>query len=138
MPVWWIAAGPPENWKVAFESGRIWGVIDKKSTQWDKLSKGDYILFYVTKPVSGIVGYGVVRTKFKQDKPLWPMEVSEGKVIWPYRFEFDIEYCLPQDRWEIHKVSSNYMAAVARAGFQRVKEEEAQAIIRQLTSGMKS
>lgn len=133
MPKWWIAAGPPEHWKTAFDFGKIWGVIDKKFAQWDKLLNGDYILFYATKPISGVIGYGIVRTKFRQDKPLWPKEVSEGRVIWPYRFEFDVEYCLPQDKWETHKVSSNYIAASARGGFQPVKEEEAQVIIRKLT-----
>jgi hypothetical protein len=134
VPKWWVASGSPDNWKTAFDFGKIWGVIDKKFAQWEKLSKGDLVLFYATKPVSGVIGYGVVRTKFKQDKPLWPQEVSEGKVIWPYRFEFDIEYCLPQDKWMTNRVSSNYMAAAARGGFQRVREDEAQEIIGKLTS----
>jgi hypothetical protein len=132
MPKWWIAAGPREHWQVAFETGKIWGVIDKKFAQWEKLSSGDYVLFYATKPVSGVIGYGIVRAKFKQDKPLWPREVEEKRVIWPYRFEFDVEYCLPQDKWETYKVSSNYMAAAARGGFQPVKEEEAQNIVSKL------
>lgn len=101
--------------------------------QWGRLSKGDYVLFYATKPVSGIIGYGVVKTKFKQDKPLWPKEVNEGRVIWPYRFEFDVEFCLPQDKWIINKVSSKYMSAAARGGFQIVKEKEAQEIIERFT-----
>jgi hypothetical protein len=129
---WWIAAGPREHWQVAFEMGKIWGVIDKKIAQWERLSDGDYVLFYVTKPVSGVIGYGIVRTKFKQDKPLWPREVEERRVIWPYRFEFDIEYCLPPNKWETEKVSSNYIAAAARGGFQPVMEEEAQEVIRKL------
>jgi hypothetical protein len=137
LPKWWIAAGPREHWQVAFETGKIWGVIDKKFAQWEKLSSGDYVLFYATKPVSGVIGYGIVRTKFRQDKPLWPKKVEERRVIWPYRFEFDVEYCLPQDKWETHKVSSNYMAAAARGGFQPVKEEEAQNIIGKLTASVK-
>jgi len=132
MPRWWIASGSPEHWKVAFEMGRIWGIIDKKFAQWERLSTGDYILFYATKPVSGIIGYGIVRTKFKQDKPLWPREIKEGRVIWPYRFEFDVEYCLPPDKWEVNKVSSEYIVHAAIGGFQPIKEEEAQKIIRKL------
>jgi predicted RNA-binding protein len=132
MSRWWVASGPPEYWKVAFEMGRIWGVIDKKYSQWKKLSSGDYILFYATKPVSGVIGYGVVRTKFRQDKPLWPREVEEGRVIWPYRFEFDVEYCLPQSEWEKRKVTSKYIAYAAIGGFQQIKEEEARKIISEL------
>lgn len=133
MPKWWIAAGPPDYWQISFTLGKIWGVTNKKSTQWEKLSNGDYVLFYATKPVSGVIGYGIVRTKFRQYEPLWPREVNEGKVIWPYRFEFDVEYSIPQDKWATHKISSNYMSAAARGGFQVVKEGEAQKIIQKLT-----
>lgn len=108
-------------------------MIDKKIAQWERLLSGDYVLFYATKPVSGVIGYGVVRTKFKQDKPLWPREVKEGRVIWSHRFEFDVEYCLPQDKWITNRVTTNYISAAARGGFQRVKEEEAQEIIQKLT-----
>ncbi len=132
MPKWWIATGSPEYWQIAFNVGKIWGVTDKKLRLWEKLANGDYILFYATKPVSGVIGYGVVRTKFKQYKPLWPREVKEGIVIWPYRFEFDVEYCLPQDKWATHKVSSKYISSVVSLSFQMVKEGEAQEIIRKL------
>lgn len=136
MAKWWLAAGSPEHWQIAFEYGRIWGLraIKRMVTRWENISVGDYILFYATKPVSGIIGYGVIRTKFKQDKPLWPREVEEGRVIWPYRFEFDVEYCLPQDKWITHKASSNYMSAAARGGFQRVKVEEVEELLQELPS----
>jgi len=132
MQEWWIASGPPEYWKIAFEVGRIWGVTEKMITRWKKLSAGDYVLFYATKPISGVIGYGVVRTKFRQDKPLWPQEIREGRVLWPYRFEFDVEYCLPPEKWETDKVSSEYIAYAAIGGFQRIKKEEAKKIIEKL------
>jgi len=132
MQEWWIASGPPEYWKIAFEVGRIWGVTEKMITRWKRLSAGDYVLFYATKPISGVIGYGVVRTKFRQDKPLWPQEIREGRVLWPYRFEFDVEYCLPPEKWETDKVSSEYIAYAAIGGFQRIKKEEAKKIIEKL------
>lgn len=76
------------------------------------------MLFYATRPVGGVIGYGVVRTKFKQDKPLWPQEVMEGKVIWPNRFEFDVEYCLPLDKWKTNRIVSKKL--IPRGGFQSV------------------
>lgn len=88
------------------------------------------MLFYATSPVSGIIGYGRLRTKFRQDKPLWPQEVREGKVIWSYRFEFDVEYCLPQNRWKAQKFASNTIKAIARGGFQAIREELASEIIK--------
>jgi len=136
MVNWWIATGPPKYWEIAFAFGKIWGVRAAKIlvTRWKKLSEGDKILFYATKPVSGVIGYGIVRTKFKQDKPLWPREVKEGKVIWPYRFEFDVEYVIPQDEWMTRKVTSDYISASARGAFQKVKESEAEKIVQMLTA----
>jgi len=135
MANWWLAAGSPKNWEIAFAFGRIWGVRSAKMliSRWKNLSGGDKILFYATKPVSGVIGYGIVRTKFKQDKPLWPREVEEGKVIWPYRFEFDVEYVIPQKEWMTRKVTSDYINAAARGGFQKVKESEAEKIVQKLT-----
>lgn len=135
MTNWWLAVGKPEHWQIAFEHGSIWGLkaTPKQIALWEGLSQGDYVLFYATSPVSGIVGYGVVRTKFRQDKPLWPQEVKEGKVIWPYRFEFDINYCLPQDRWKTQKFTSDVIRAMAQGGFQAIREEIANEVITTLT-----
>jgi hypothetical protein len=132
MPSWWIAAGPPEHWEIAFKMGRIWGVTIKHYKKWKELSSGDYVLFYATRPVKGVIGYGIVRTKFKQDKPFWPKEIKEGRVIWPFRFEFDVEYCLPREKWEESKVYSEYILGASIAGFNRIKEEEARKIIEKL------
>lgn len=134
VPNWWLAVGPPEYWQIAFAFGKIWGLraVDVLIARWEKLLEGDRILFYATKPVTGVIGYGVVRSKFKQDKPLWPREVQEGKVIWPYRFEFDVEYLLPQDRWIEDKVLTDYIKASAKGGFQSIKEEEAEKIVERL------
>jgi len=131
---WWILSGSPKNWETAFKEGNIWGLrpIERMVSQWEKLSKGDRLLFYATKPVSGIIGYGIVQTKFRQDKPLWPQEIEEDKVMWPYRFEFDVEYCLPPDKWPTQKIVHNYVMAAARGGFQIMKGEIAEEIIQKL------
>jgi hypothetical protein len=132
MSRWWLAVGPPEYWQIAFEQGSIWGLraTPRHDSLWENLSEDDCVLFYATLPVGGVIGYGVVRTKFKQDKPLWPSEVKEGKVIWPNRFEFDVKYLLPQDKWETRKVVSESLKIIARSGFQIIKEGLANEIIK--------
>jgi len=132
MPKWWLAVGQLGHWQIAFEHGCIWGLkaTPRQEALWESLSEGDRVLFYATRPVGGIIGYGVVRTKFKQDKPLWPQEVREGKVIWPNRFEFDVEYSLPQDRWETNKIVTEKL--IPRGGFQSVTQESADEIIQLL------
>jgi len=132
MANWWLAVGPPKHWQIAFEHGNIWGfrATSRLQALWESLSEGDGMFFYATFPVSGIIGYGIVRTKFKQDKPLWPQEIKEGKVIWYYRFEFDVTYCLPRDKWKTDRVVSEKL--LPRRGFQLISEELANQIVKLL------
>ena len=95
---YWLVVGSPEHWQVAFENGNVWGLQATKKRWWERVTEGDGLVFYVTRPVGGAIGLGRVSTKFKQDKPLWPVEIQKGEVLWPLRFEFDVEFCFPPDR----------------------------------------
>jgi len=88
------------------------------------MREGDGLLFYVSKPVSGIVGFGQVATKFKQTNPLWPEEVKRNEVIWPLRFEFDIEYCLPPGLWKSRRFTSHDLQMISRMVLQCYPIEE--------------
>lgn len=91
------------------------------------LREGDGLLFYVSKPVHGIVGFGRVDTKFRQSEPLWPEEIRRKEVIWPLRFEFNIEYCLPPQLWQTHKYTSQDLQLITRMVFQCYPVEEVNA-----------
>lgn len=118
---YWLVVGTIQNWHTAFEHGNIWGLKETQRHLWQSLGENDGLLFYVTQPVGGIIGYGVVRTKFKQNQPLWPQELREHKVIWTLRFEFDVEFCLSPDKWVSEKTVSNELWP--RAGFQLLSQD---------------
>lgn len=126
MRQFWLVVGTEKNWKVAFETNNIWGLKDFRElgALWNMLREGDGLLFYVSKPVHGIVGFGQVNTKFKQNIPLWPEEIRKNEVIWPLRFEFDVEYCLPLHLWNTHKYSSHDLQMITRMVFQCYPTEE--------------
>ena len=132
MANYWLAVGPSENWETAFEQRNIWGLTEKQKHLWGNLTESDTVLFYATKPVSGIIGYGIVQTKFRQSKPLWPQEITEGKVMWPLRFEFNVEYCLPLDKWDTQKVTSDTLKLKAGMGFHSLEPDFARQMISQL------
>ena len=106
MRNFWIVPGSEENWKQAFISKGIWGLKETKLDKiyWLAIEPNDVILFYVSSGVKGVVGYGIVRGKFYQDIPLWKAEIQEGRVKWPLRFEFDVEFLLPKDKWKDEKI----------------------------------
>jgi hypothetical protein len=106
MRNFWIIPGSEENWKQALISKGIWGLEETKLDKiyWLAITPHDLILFYVSGKVKGVVGYGIVRGKFYQDVPLWKAEIKENCAKWPLRFEFDVEYILPENRWKDDKV----------------------------------
>ena len=133
MRQFWIVPGTEKNWKQALTSKGIWG-LEKRTLDrvyWLALAPNDLALFYVTGKVKGIVGYGIVRTKFYQDVPLWDAEIREGRVRWPLRFEFDVDFLLPENEWLDKKIS-----VPGRGQFRQplvFKEwDEIEAIIREL------
>ncbi len=129
---YWLAVGSPENWGTAFDHGRIWGLKKTQKHLWEHLNEGDTVLFHATYPVSGIIGYGFVRTKVKQNRPLWPDEIKQGKVIWPLRFELDVETCLPHEEWKTKKLVSKVIWP--RAGFQPLSKDVGEKLVSSLSA----
>lgn len=129
MKQYWLIVGSEKNWKIAFENNNIWGLKDFRELRslWNMLRDGDGLIFYVSKPVHGIVGFGNVRTKFKQTNPLWPDEIKKKEVIWPLRFEFDIEHCLSPALWKTGKYTSPDLLLITRMVFQCYPIEEVNA-----------
>jgi hypothetical protein len=127
---YWLVVGSKKNWETAFSHRNIWGLRKTQRFLWERIEEKDKILFHATQPVSGVIGYGKVRTKFIQDKPLWPDEIKNKEVIWPLRFEFDVEFCLPPDKWKDEKIVSKEL--FPRAGFQQLNDSIARKILSEM------
>lgn len=136
MPVttkFWLVVGTPTNWHTAFDYGGIWGLKKTQRHYWESLAENtDLVLFYVTAPVSGVVGHGIVRTKLHQPSPLWPEERARNEVIWPLRFEFDVLTCFPPHFWAEQRVTSIELKSRARSGFQSLDAATATELVRAL------
>lgn len=99
----WILCGKPENWAIGLKDG-IWGLIPRFQGKWKYLSQGDWLIFYATSPLSGVIGFGKAQAKFKQNQPLWPEEIIKKEVLYPFRFEFQSDYVLPEADWKAKKI----------------------------------
>ena len=121
---YWILSGSAENWVTALEEN-IWGVREGNLVKsWEKISNGDILFFYCLSPISGLIGYGKCQAKFKQDKPLWPDEIRENKLIYPYRWQFESIYVLPRYKWETAGITLGGKIKIGfRAGLNRVKNQ---------------
>ncbi len=129
MQQFWLVVGTKTNWDIAFETKNVWGLKDTGAQKclWELLQTGDGLLFYVSKPVGGVVGFGTVTAKFKQTEPLWPEEIKAGRVIYPLRFEFDVEHCLPPSLWGSGRYTSEFLERFRRQLFVAVPFPEVEA-----------
>jgi predicted RNA-binding protein len=130
---YWLVVGKPQNWETAFIHRNIWGLKETQSHLWESLKENDKVIFYVTSPVKGVIGHGVIRTKFHQYSPLWPDEIKQRKVIWPLRFEFDVDFRLPQGKWANERVVSKEL--MPRAGFQLLSKDLGVKLIASMGTG---
>lgn len=133
----WLAVGTPENWHTAFDYNGVWGLKITQEHYWNQLtSNEDLLFFYATRPVSGVVAYGIIRTKLRQISPLWPAERAENRVIWPLRFEFDVFSCLPPRSWKTDRLGHEELRYLARAGFQSLSRELAEKFMNELPASV--
>src|SRR3972149_3378616 len=128
---YWLPVGTPQNWKIAFDLGNTWGLKNKgpQAANWRQVQIGDVLIFYSVSPVKGIIGYGVVQQKLKQDTPLWPEETAKKEVIWPLRLIFEVRACLSPDRWVEDKVVNDRVSFRAKMGFRPLLDDLATEVL---------
>jgi len=89
----WIVPVSEANWEVVRRLN-IYGAPEN-SVAPKLIRVGDYIVFYVTVKGSRVLGgkfvgvYRVVSEWFREDKPLWPDEVAENRVKYPWRIRLE-------------------------------------------------
>jgi len=128
----WILTGTPKNWEIAL-SQKIRGFQEPLNRDWENIQKNDVVIFYASSPISGVIGIGKVKNKFKQDSPLWPEELKKRKVIWKYRFEFEVIYALPISEWQTKKVEISDLRVGFWKGINRIRNlKEGQRLLERL------
>ena len=94
----YILIGEELNWTVAFEN-QVWGFKENSKGSWNTTKPGDLLAFYVTRPIQKIIGFGVVKGKFIDNKILWNDEKCYKRSLWNYKISFDPFYnCKNWDR----------------------------------------
>ena len=94
----WILTGKLENWTYSIEKD-IWGVKAKHKWLWDLLEQGDKLIFYVSKPVGGMVGCGKVISKSYNTDRVWQDELASGRSIYLYKIGFEKTFYIPRENW---------------------------------------
>lgn len=81
-----------DNWQI-IKSNNVYGSPESQRFKpiYELVRPGDIVIFYVKKKGSKSLGgkfvgaFRVASEWFREDKPLWPNEVKEGRVKYPWR-----------------------------------------------------
>ena len=121
----WLVIGIPKNWEQALSQPvPIWGLKNLYSKDFEILNNGDFLWFYATAPISGIIGLGSVKDKYIDSINLiWEEELVKKKVIWPLRFRIHVLKILPQINWKKDLIKVNDLKINWQRGFQLLNEE---------------
>ena len=121
----WLVIGVPKNWETAFSQPiPIWGLKPRYQAEFQSMNIGDFLWFYVTSPIGGVVGMGIVKDKYIDNTNLiWEEEWKKKKVIWPLRFRIQVLKVLPMTRWKTDRIRINDFRLFWQVGFQLLKEE---------------
>ena len=124
----WILTGKLDNWLYSIDRS-IWGVKAKHKWMWDLLEPGHRLIFYVSKPVGGMVGCGEVTGKSHDTSPLWADEHEAGRSLYPYRICFGKTFCLPKDQWASKRIRMPDDSIPFQHGINAIESEEHRRIL---------
>ena len=145
---YWIISITEENWYMVKKSS-VYGAPESQRFKGpaDLIKPGDVLIFYVKKTGSKRFGgkfvgaFKVTSTWYKEDKPLWPDEVREGKVKYPWRARLepiklglaDFEKLVPELTFIVKKERATAYLVGTPANLRRpIPDEDAQIIINAL------
>lgn len=130
---YWLAIGPSENWELGLKHG-VWGIGGRYLPSWDRVVNGDTVIFYVMRPVKGIIGYGTMKGKSKETKPFWPQEMKDKKMLWPLHLHVNKGLTLPRNKWESHCLPMPPLSEgiVIQRAFQPLKDKLGKQLVEQL------
>jgi hypothetical protein len=88
-PRYYILVGDEATWKIALKHNQ-WGFSQKSIGLWNTIEDGEFVAFYVTKPVQKIIGFAKITEKFISKEIIWPDEKFFKKSMWGNRIKLKI------------------------------------------------
>jgi len=146
---YWVVPVSEENWLV-IKQLNIYGAPEPRGPRkpiYQLVEPGDVLIFYVTKKNARSLGgkfvgaYRVASAWYREEKPLWPDEIREGRVKYPWRArlepvkigEADFKELAPRLKFVVNKERpSAYLVGTPANAGKPIPEEDAKLIIESL------
>lgn len=92
----WLVVVSEENWYTV-KNMNIYGAPEAKGFRpaYELIQLNDVLVFYVKKKESRELGgkivgvFRAISTWFREDRPLWPDEIREGRILYPWRIRLE-------------------------------------------------
>jgi len=121
VSLWVFSSNNIENIRVAKER-LLWGFWDrdageKQRKNWrafirlyNKIKPFDVVVLQLVK-TGGLYALGIVKRVYYDDQtPIWPMEINQNKVIYPWRVSFSIIIFFDKEPFILHYTNiENYL-----------------------------
>jgi hypothetical protein len=122
----WLLIGVKENWEKALSQPvPIWGLKHRYQKEFQNLDTGDIVWFYITSPISGVIGVGTIKDKYIDNINLvWSEEFFKKEVIWPLRFRIQVLKTIHPEFWETQNIKVKDFNLIWRIGFQLLSKEQ--------------
>ena len=113
---YWLNVAPVSSWEESVHIGMCGAPPkDINRHQWKRMEPNDIVLFYATKPVKGLIGWGRVIERFEDSTPIWREEKRVGCALWPLRIRIAVEFMIPQGDWKARRVKLGPNTSVQRS-----------------------
>lgn len=128
----WLIIGISKNWLTALSQPvPIWGLRKTYEHDFQFLNVGDIVWFYATSPIKGVIGIGVVRDKYIDNRNLvWEEELGKKEVIWPLRFRIQVLKVIIPEHWNTDNIDISDFNLFWQRGFQILKDEHLAILIK--------
>ena len=130
----WLVVGPPQNWEHSLNHGNIWGFPKHYSSKWEQIEVGDTIVYYAMRPVKGLIGYGTLESKMLGEKPFFPSETEQNRVLWPLRITYRNIFSLSYERWPSSGIPLERRGVILQRAVHRLQEERGKELVQALSS----
>lgn len=116
----WLVIGILKNWETALSQPiPIWGLKTRYQAEFNAMNVGDFLWFYVTHLVKGVIGVGIVKDKYIDENNLiWEEEITKKEVIWPLRFRIQVLKLIPKELWKDECIKVDDFNLIWQVGFQ--------------------
>lgn len=134
----WLVIGILKNWETALSQPiPVWGLKPRYQGDFNLLSVGDLVWFYVTRPVSGVIGIGIVKDKYIDENNLiWEEEFVKKEVVWPLRFRLHVLKLIPKKLWKEESIKITDFNLMRQIGFHLLTDKHSAALGERLKQSM--